>query len=236
LISPQEVIEAVLHAARDRKHQISLAQVEGFVRQILGWREFMRGIYWAHMPQYADLNFFEHYRPLPQWYWNAQTHMNCMQHAIRQSLHYAYAHHIQRLMLTGNFALLAGVNPTETDAWYLGIYIDAREWVEITNTRGMSQYADGGLLATKPYVCSANYIDNMSNYCKSCFYNVKRKSGDKACPFNSLYWHFFHRHRERLQSNPRVGMMYKIWDAINTEEQNTILQQAEHYLNNIEHL
>lgn len=236
LISPLEVIERVIGEWEQHPESITLAQVEGYVRQVLGWREFMRGVYWARMPQYASMNYFNHRRSLPQWYWNGQTKMNCLHHAIKQSLQTGYAHHIQRLMLTGNFALLAGIEPSETDAWYLGIYIDAIEWVEITNTRGMSQFADGGLLATKPYVSSANYIDKMSDYCGSCFYKPKQKTGEGACPFNALYWHFYNRHREQLQSNPRIGMMYKVWDGMEMQEQEKICAQAEHYLNSIEQL
>ncbi len=162
--------------------------------------------------------------------------MNCMSHAIGQSLQWAYAHHIQRLMITGNFALLAGINPVEVDLWYLGIYIDAIEWVEITNTRGMSQFADGGIVGTKPYVSSANYINKMSNYCGSCFYNQKQKYGIKACPYNSLYWNFFQKQRSKLEKNPRIGMVYRLWDKIESEEKNRILKQAELYLENLNEL
>jgi len=190
LISPLEVIEAAIHSWERNKETIRLNQIEGFVRQILGWREYMRCLYWAEMPEFARMNFFNHNRPLPSWYWTGNTRMRCMSHAITQSLDYAYAHHIQRLMVTGNFALLAGVDPTELDAWYLGIYADAFEWVEITNTRGMSQYADGGKTATKPYISSASYIHKMSNYCEGCHYNKNERTGARACPFNSLYWNF----------------------------------------------
>lgn len=236
LLHPLEVVEAAVRHWKDNQSRISLAQVEGFVRQIIGWREYMRGVYWAQMPDYAKLNFFGHERPLPQWYWNGQTKMNCLRHAIGQSLQKAYAHHIQRLMVTGNFALLAGIHPDEVDSWYLGIYIDAIEWVEITNTRGMSQFADGGIVGTKPYVSSANYMHKMSDYCTSCHYNKDLKYGDRACPFNSLYWHFYERHREKLARNPRIGMMYVTWDKMATTEREKILAQAEHYLATIERL
>ncbi len=156
---------------------MDISQVEGFVRQILGWREYLRGVYWERMPQYASCNYFAHRRTLPGWYWSGHTRMNCLAHAIGQSLQGAYAHHIQRLMVTGAFALMAGVHPDEVDAWYLGIYIDAVQWVEVTNTRGMSQYADGGLVGTKPYTCSAAYISRMSDYCRSCRYEAKRRTG-----------------------------------------------------------
>jgi deoxyribodipyrimidine photolyase-related protein len=178
MISPKEVIDRAIQEWENRKDEIEYNQLEGFVRQIIGWREYMRGIYWLKMPEFATLNFFNHTEKLPDWFWTGKTKMNCLKDAITQSLEYAYAHHIQRLMVTGNFALLAGVHPDEVDAWYLGIYIDAIEWVEITNTRGMSQFADGGIVGTKPYVSSASYIDKMSHYCSSCNYDKKKKTGD----------------------------------------------------------
>ncbi|MFN4233293.1 MAG: cryptochrome/photolyase family protein [Bacteroidia bacterium] len=234
LISPKEVVERCIEEWERRPKEISLSQIEGFVRQIIGWREYMRGIYWAKMPEYRELNFFNNTSKLPAWYWNANTKMNCLHHAIKQSLDYAYAHHIQRLMITGNFALLAGINPDEVDKWYLGIYIDAIEWVEITNTRGMSQFADGGIVGTKPYVSSAAYIDKMSNYCKGCYYDKTQKTGERACPFNSLYWNFYDRNRKLLEKNPRIGMMYKVWDKMQPSAKAELLQQAEKYLNEIE--
>jgi deoxyribodipyrimidine photolyase-related protein len=236
LLHPLEVVRAVEAAYHAQKQSISLAQAEGFIRQIIGWREYMRGVYWAKMPGYAQLNYFHHSNPLPSWYWTAETKMNCLHHAIKGSLQQAYAHHIQRLMVTGNFALLAGINPTEVDAWYLGIYIDAIEWVEITNTRGMSQYADGGIVGSKPYVSSANYIDKMSNYCGSCYYLKKEKLGDRACPFNSLYWHFYNRNRALLERNPRIGMMYRTWDKMSDEQKEAILSQANKLLQQLEQL
>ena len=207
MLSPREVVskaEKAFHAGA-----VSLACAEGFIRQIIGWREYIRGIYWAHMPGYDTHNVFEHHTPLPEWFWTGQTKMNCLSHAIGQSLEYAYAHHIQRLMIIGNFSLLAGLDPAALHRWYLGIYIDAFEWVELPNTVGMSQYADGGLLATKPYVSSAAYIDRMSDYCKGCHYNKKLREGEKACPFNALYWDFFERNKEKLSSNFRLGMVYR---------------------------
>ena len=233
LLSPKEVVDAVIQAYRSNEHSISLNQVEGFVRQVIGWREYMRGIYWMHMPEYAGLNFFNHENKLPDWYWTGETNMKCLSHSIKQSLQFAYAHHIQRLMVTGNFALLAGIHPDEVDSWYLGIYIDALDWVEITNTRGMSQFADGGIVGTKPYVSSANYIDKMSSYCGKCHYNSKQKVGDKACPFNSLYWHFYARNESLLRKNPRIGMMYVTWDKMQPEVKTELLNQAEYYLKNI---
>ena len=225
LISPQEVIARAIEEWEKRPNEIEYHQLEGFVRQIIGWREYMRGIYWLKMPE-----------KLPDWFWTGKTKMNCMQDAITQSLNYAYAHHIQRLMITGNFALLAGVHPDEIDAWYLGIYIDAFEWVEITNTRGMSQFADGGIVGTKPYVSSATYIDKMSHYCGSCFYKKALKVGEKSCPFNSLYWNFYDKNEDKLAKNPRIGMMYKVWQKMKPEDQSALLEQAAYYLKNINEL
>lgn len=236
MISPQEVIESAITEWRKRPNEIEYNQLEGFVRQIIGWREYMRGIYWLKMPEYASMNFFENQEKLPEWFWTGKTKMNCLKDAINQSLHYAYAHHIQRLMITGNFALLAGVHPDEIDAWYLGIYIDAIEWVEITNTRGMSQFADGGIVGTKPYVSSAAYIDKMSHYCGSCFYNKALKTGEKSCPFNSLYWNFYDRNEEKLGKNPRIGMMYNVWRKMKPDAKAELLKQANYYLENINEL
>lgn len=236
MISPREVIDTAIAEFERNPQQISLAQIEGFVRQIIGWREFVRLIYWREMPTYKNKNYFAAHRSLPQYFWTADTKMHCMQASIQQSLDSSYAHHIQRLMVTGNFALIAGINPDEVDAWYLGIYADAIEWVELPNTRGMSQYADGGLIATKPYASSGNYIHKMSNYCQRCFYNVKLKSGPKSCPFNSLYWNFLNSHRERLAENPRMSLMYRQWDKRPAEEQDAILQQAQTWLAELDKL
>ena len=236
LISPQEVVNTVINYWHENSDEVDISSVEGFVRQIIGWREYMRGIYWAKMPEYATLNHLNHSRKLPSWFWNGETKMNCLHHAIKQSLDHAYAHHIQRLMITGNFALLAGIDPDEVDEWYLGIYIDAIEWVEITNTRGMSQFADGGIVGTKPYVSSANYIDKMSDYCKECHYSKSKKTGDKACPFNSLYWKFYDQHRDTFEKNPRIGMMYRTWDKMERDKKKVLLQQADYYLKNIDKL
>jgi deoxyribodipyrimidine photolyase-related protein len=235
LISPQEVIEKVIDAYRKNK-AVALNQVEGFVRQILGWREYMRGVYWRQMPDYASLNYFGQENKLPNWYWTGETKMKCLSHSIQQSLQFSYAHHIQRLMVTGNFALLAGIHPDEVDQWYLGMYIDAIEWVEITNTRGMSQFADGGIVGTKPYVSSANYIDKMGTYCTKCHYNSKEKVGEKACPFNSLYWNFYAKNESLLRSNPRIGMAYVTLDKMQPEAKTEMLQQAEKYLSNLNEL
>ncbi|HRC32749.1 MAG TPA: cryptochrome/photolyase family protein [Bacteroidia bacterium] len=236
LLSPKEVVDKAIDAYFKNTDQIEYHQLEGFVRQIIGWREYMRGIYWMKMPEYATLNYFEHSEKLPQWFWTGKTKMNCLKNAIHQSLDYAYAHHIQRLMITGNFALLAGVHPDEVDAWYLGIYIDAIEWVEITNTRGMSQFADGGIVGTKPYVSSATYINKMSSYCTGCYYDKAKKTGDKACPFNSLYWNFYDKHEAKLARNPRIGMVYNVWKKMEPNAKAELLEQAEYYLNHINEL
>jgi deoxyribodipyrimidine photolyase-related protein len=236
MLHPLEVIDAAIKAWEKRPSEINIQQIEGFVRQILGWREYMRGIYWALMPDLAAMNYFDHRAPLPKFYWTGATRLNCLRCAIGQSLKHAYAHHIQRLMVTGSFALLAGVDPAAVDEWYLGIYIDAIQWVELPNTRAMSQYADGGRVATKPYISSAKYIHTMSDYCNSCEYMWNQRHGDMACPFNSLYWNFFERHRALLQKNPRVGMMYRVWDRMETKEKKQVLKQADAYLKNLDRL
>lgn len=236
MISPQEVIHKCIGEWQKRPAEIEYNQLEGFVRQIIGWREYMRGIYWLKMPEYASMNFFDNQEKLPDWFWTGNTKMNCLKDAINQSLDYGYAHHIQRLMITGNFALLAGIHPDQVDAWYLGIYIDAIEWVEITNTRGMSQFADGGIVGTKPYVSSASYIDKMSHYCGSCYYKKAIKTGDKACPFNSLYWNFYDKNEDKLGKNPRIGMMYNVWRKMQPDHKAALLEQADYYLKNINSL
>ncbi|MBL7951748.1 MAG: cryptochrome/photolyase family protein [Flavobacteriales bacterium] len=234
LLSPLEVCEAAVTAHQRHPQHITLAQVEGFVRQIIGWREYMRGVYWAQMPTFAQRNFLANQRALPAWYWTGRTRMACLRDAINGSLTNSYAHHIQRLMVTGNFALLAGVHPDEVDRWYLGIYIDAIEWVEITNTRGMSQFADGGLVGTKPYVSSGAYINKMSHHCGTCYYDVKDRTGPKACPFNALYWHFLARDRERLLSDDarpgmlvRMGMAYRTWDKMPAATRQALLDKGD---------
>jgi len=236
MLHPLEVIDAVVAAWEKSADSIEIQQIEGFVRQVLGWREYMRGIYWALMPDLAEMNYFDHQAALPEFYWSGDTRMACLRSAIGQSLRHAYAHHIQRLMVTGNFALLAGVHPVAVDEWYLGIYIDAIQWVELPNTRAMSQFADGGLVATKPYISSAKYIHSMSDYCDHCDYNWKQRHGSMACPFNSLYWNFFERHRPLLQKNPRVGMMYRVWDRMDSGEKKQTLKQADDYLKNVNQL
>ncbi len=228
MLHPREVIDAAIAAFEDG--HADLAATEGFVRQILGWREYVRGIYWARMPGYASLNALDARRPLPAWYWTADTDMACLSSAIGQSLALGYAHHIQRLMVTGNFALLAGCDPDEVDRWYLGIYIDAFEWVELPNTRGMSQFADGGLVGSKPYSGSAAYLHRQSDHCKGCHYRHALRHGERACPFNSLYWHFHLRHRAAFGRNPRLAMVYRNWDRMDAAERAATLAQAEQYL------
>jgi len=215
MLNPREVVARAEAAYRDG--QAPLAAVEGFIRQILGWREYVRGVYWDRMPGYTDRNFFGHGQALPSWFWDGKTKMRCLAHAITQSLEDAHAHHIQRLMVIGNFALLAGLDPGAVHRWYLGVYIDAFEWVEAPNTIGMSQFADGGLLATKPYVSSAAYIDRMSDYCKGCHYDKKQRLGERACPFNALYWDFFQRNTRTFANNPRIGMAYRQLEKMDGE-------------------
>lgn len=234
MLSPREVIARAESAWRAGK--VPLAAAEGFIRQILGWREYIRGVYWAHMPAYAESNAFGHQRDLPAWFWTGDTRMNCLHHAITHSLEHAHAHHIQRLMLTGNFALLAGLDPGQVHRWYLGIYIDAFEWVELPNTLGMSQYADGGLLATKPYVASAAYIHRMSDYCRGCRYRRDKQVGDDACPFNALYWDFLARHRHMLADNPRLAFAYRQLGRWPEARLAVLRDRATELLNNLDDL
>jgi deoxyribodipyrimidine photolyase-related protein len=226
ILHPLEVINEVITAYRKDEKKILLSQVEGFVRQVLGWREYIRGLYWKEMPTYKTLNQLENTNPLPDFFWTGKTKMNCLRTTIENSLEHAYAHHIQRLMITGNFALLTQTNPDAVDEWYLGIYADAIEWVQLPNTRGMSQYADGGMVATKPYVSSGSYINKMSNYCKSCSYNNKKRLGYDACPFNSLYWNFLDDKRGLLKNNNRMGMMFNLLQKINPKELAAIKERA----------
>jgi len=234
MLSPKEVIETVIDYYEQHEDEIDISQVEGFVRQILGWREFMRGIYWKEMPEYSEKNQLENKNKLPNFYWTGDTRMKCMEKAINQSLDDAHAHHIQRLMVTGNFALLSMIDPDEVDNWYLGIYIDAIEWAEITNTRGMSQFADGGIVATKPYVSSGSYINKMSNYCKSCKYSVTKKTGKNACPFNSLYWNFLHKKQEHFKNNQRMGMMMNVLKKMDKDTLQSHIERAEDVIANPE--
>lgn len=234
MISPKEIVEKVLETYREKWDEIDISQVEGFIRQIIGWREYMRGMYWMLMPQYKEENFLENKHKLPDFFWTGNTKMNCLKNAIHNSLDNGYAHHIQRLMITGNFALLTQIHPDEIDAWYLGIYVDAIEWVQLPNTRGMSQFADGGKIATKPYVSSGSYIQKMSNYCDSCTYNYKEKTTKNACPFNSLYWNFLDEKREKLHSNFRMKMMYSVLDKMPKSELQKIQEKATHIINHLD--
>lgn len=235
LLSPLEVIEQAIKSFH-ASDGIDLAQVEGFVRQILGWREFIRGLYWANMPEYASKNYFHAENKLPAFFWTGGTRMRCLEKAITQSLEHAYAHHIQRLMVTGNFCLLTGIDPKEVDQWYLGIYLDAIEWVELPNTRGMALFADGGLVGTKPYAAGGNYINKMSDYCNDCHYKIKKKLGPSACPLNSLYWNFMSKHRSELEKNHRLRMLYTTWDRMGSEMQQSIIKQANEYLADLDRL
>lgn len=232
MLHPLHVVKSVIEYWQKNKSVVDISQVEGFVRQIIGWREYMRGIYWMKMPEYAQLNKLNNINKLPEFYWTGKTKMNCLQKSIQQSLDESYAHHIQRLMITGNFALLAQINPDYVDEWYLGIYIDAIEWVEITNTRGMSQWADGGIVATKPYVSSGSYINKMSNYCKNCHYNVKNKTEADACPFNSLYWNFLDEKKEYFENNNRMSMMLRLLDKMDEEQLTAMKSRAQKIIAN----
>lgn len=231
LLDPLAVCRRVEAAYRAGHAPINAA--EGFIRQVIGWREFVRGIYWRRMPGYLDENHLEHKRPLPDFYWTGDTEMACMRAAIGQTRDEACAHHIQRLMVTGNFALIAGIDPKAVHEWYLSVYADAYEWVEAPNSMGMSQFADGGVLASKPYAASGNYINRMSDYCGSCRYRVKEKTGKAACPFNYLYWHFLHRNRPTLGANGRLRNSYRMWDRFDPEHRENLLTDAERFL---EHL
>jgi deoxyribodipyrimidine photolyase-related protein len=228
LLDPLEMCRAV--EGEWRAGRVPLNSAEGFIRQIIGWREYVRGIYWWQGPDYARSNALEATRPLPALYWTGQTDMACMHACITQTQEEAYAHHIQRLMVTGNFALLAGLDPHELHEWYLAVYADAFEWVELPNTMGMSQFADGGLLASKPYAASGAYISRMSDYCSTCAYDVKAKEGPKACPFNLLYWFFIARHADRLRRNPRMAQMVRTWERFTPEKQSTLIAGAERFL------
>ncbi|GLK91685.1 deoxyribodipyrimidine photo-lyase [Pseudomonas turukhanskensis] len=206
---------------------IALNAAEGFIRQLIGWREYVRGVYWLKMPDYATGNALGNTRSLPEFYWTGETKMNCMHQAISQSLEHAYAHHIQRLMVTGNFALLAGIAPPQICEWYLAIYMDAFDWVELPNTLGMVMHADGGYLGSKPYCASGQYIKRMSDYCKGCAYKVSESTTEDACPFNALYWHFLMRHDELLRGNQRMGMVYKNLDRMADTKQRALWQRGE---------
>ena len=214
-------VEAAYRAGR-----APLAAAEGFIRQILGWREYVRGVYWLHMPGYLERNALDAHEPLPALYWTGDTDMACLRDAVGQTLRLGYAHHIQRLMVTGLFALLVGVDPREVHRWYLAVYVDAHEWVELPNTLGMSQYADGGVMASKPYIASGRYISRMGNHCAGCRYDPGASTGAKACPFTTLYWDFLLRHETALAANPRMVMQVRNLRRLDGEAQAAIRRQA----------
>jgi deoxyribodipyrimidine photolyase-related protein len=225
LLNPREVVaaaEAAWHQGR-----APLASVEGFVRQILGWREYVRGVYWTQMPGYLERNALDAQANLPEWYWTGATDMACLRDALAQTLAHGYANHIQRLMVTGLYALMLGVQPKQVHAWYLAVYVDAVEWVELPNTLGMSQYADGGVMGSKPYVATGKYIERMSPHCKGCRYDPAQRSGERACPYTTLYWDFLIRHEVKLASNPRMALQVKNLARLGVEQRQAVQQRAE---------
>ncbi|MFN4361920.1 MAG: cryptochrome/photolyase family protein [Hylemonella sp.] len=224
LLNPREVVAAA--EAAYRAGQVPLASAEGFIRQILGWREYVRGIYWTQMPGYLEQNALDAHQPLPAWYWDGRTDLACLRDAITQTLQHGYAHHIQRLMVTGLYALLLGVEPREIHAWYLGVYVDAVEWVELPNTLGMSQHADGGLMASKPYIASGKYIERMSPLCRGCRYDPAQRTGERACPITTLYWDFLLRHEARLAANPRTALQVKNLARLDATERQAVQERA----------
>jgi deoxyribodipyrimidine photolyase-related protein len=216
-----------------KENNIPINAAEGFVRQILGWREYVRGIYWHKMPQYSESNYFNASKKLPDLFWTGDTKLNCLSQCVNETKQNAYAHHIQRLMVLGNFLLLIGVDPEEVNEWYLIVYADAFEWVELPNVTGMILYADGGYLASKPYAAGGAYINRMSNYCKSCHYNVKEKTGSKACPFNYLYWNFLDKHQDKLSKNQRLAMIYNTLKKMDEGNVSAIREDAKAFIENI---
>ena len=228
LLRPLECCERVVQAYQSGAAPLNA--VEGFIRQIIGWREYVRGLYWLKMPSYRETNFLKADRDVPGFYWTADTQLNCLRQSILETKAHAYAHHIQRLMVIGNFALLAGLNPRQVQDWYLLVYSDAYEWVELPNVHGMTLFADGGVLASKPYAASGAYIDRMSDYCKDCSYHVKKKAGESACPFNYLYWDFLIRNADVLSKNPRVAMPYRTLAKMTDERKREIQSDADRFL------
>lgn len=224
LLLPLEICRKAEAAYRAGK--APLAAAEGFIRQILGWREYVRGIYWHYMPDYAAKNHLGATRPLPAFYWDGKTDMFCVAEAVRHTREHAYSHHIQRLMVTGNFALLAGINPVEVCEWYLLVYSDAYEWVELPNTLGMALFGDGGIMASKPYAASGKYIHRMSNFCARCTYDPEQMTGENACPFNALYWDFIDRHALKLRHNQRMSYMYASWEKMVPTKQQALREKA----------
>ena len=232
LLDPLELCQRA-EKAYQRRQGAAQFSVEGFIRQLIGWREYVRGFYWYFMPGLESDNELNAQRGLPEFFWTGETDMRCLADCVRSTRDNAHAHHIQRLMVLGNFCLLAGINPREVQDWYLVVYADAYEWVELPNVSAMILYADGGKLATKPYAASGNYINKMSDYCKECRYSVSKKTGEGACPFNPLYWHFMHRHRDRLESNHRIGRIYSTWDRMGEDKQRDYLESAEAFLDTL---
>ncbi|ANU08347.1 cryptochrome/photolyase family protein [Paraurantiacibacter namhicola] len=232
LLDPLELCQRAAKAYADGEAPIN--SVEGFIRQIIGWREYVRGFYWLHMPHLAEANMLNAQRRLPEFYWTGETEMRCMADCVRTTRENAHAHHIQRLMVLGNFALIAGLDPREVQDWYLVVYADAYEWVELPNVAAMILYADGGKLASKPYAASGNYINKMSDYCGECAYSVSKKVGEGSCPFNSLYWRFMDQNRDRLESNARVGRVYSTWDRMNKAKRQEYLDTAEKFLGSLQ--
>lgn len=228
LLDPIHACEKIQNAYKSGRAPLN--SVEGFIRQIIGWREYVRGIYWLKMPKYIDSNYLNQHGTLPDFYWTGNTDMACLKASIEQTIDQAYAHHIQRLMITGNFAMLIGTDPKEVHEWYLAVYADAYEWVELPNTLGMSQFADGGLLGSKPYAASGNYINKMSNYCKQCRYTVSKKTGEDACPFNYLYWHFLMSNREQLATNHRLAHSYRTFEKMTAERKAEVRTDSESFL------
>ena len=233
LLKPKECIDLAEKAFYESKAPIN--SVEGFIRQILGWREYVRGLYWLKMPNYRSLNELAAEVSLPSFYWDAETKMNCLKISIENTKDNAYSHHIQRLMVLGNFALLAGIKPKEVNEWFLSVYADAYEWVELPNVSGMALFADGGIMASKPYASSGAYINRMSNYCKECHYDVKEKIGKKACPFNYLYWNFLDRNREKLSSNPRLGLAYRNLNNMSEDQLSAVNESAQIFFSVLNH-
>ena len=225
LLNPREVVQAAEQAWLQGR--ADLASVEGFIRQILGWREYVRGIYWLNMPRYLELNELDAQQPLPDFFWHGRTEMACLRDAITQTLEHGYAHHIQRLMITGLYALLLGVKPQAVHEWYLSVYVDAVEWVELPNTLGMSQFADGGLMASKPYAASGKYIQRMSNHCRGCRFDPAQSTGETACPYTTLYWDFLIRHEARLSRNTRMVMQLKNLARLGPEQRQAIQAHAQ---------
>ena len=234
LISPQELVDKVVAVGLLQK--IDLSTIEGYVRQVIGWREFIRGMYFLDMPHMAQANYFKNTRALPKWYWTGQTKMACMQDTVGQTLRYGYAHHIQRLMVLGNFALLAEVMPQAVADWFLAIYVDAVEWVELPNVAGMALFANGGRFTSKPYIASGAYIKRMSNYCGACRYKSEQRYGDNACPFTNLYWHFLIKNQQDFNKNPRMKLMMANLNKISEDEQKEIVLHAQSILSHIDQI